>query len=93
VVVLLSDFQQLPPLRAFRTRKSPKPARSGSSTATTITLLNRRALDVAIGAIHAAVAREGPQNLAAAFAVIKKLAGIHGHPLCFRMAAIRTGYC
>src|SRR5690349_16598756 len=45
--------------------------------------LNRRTLNRAIRAEHAAIARSRPQQLLATGALVKELAGIHGHGLFF----------
>ena len=54
-------------------------------------LLDRRALHAPVGAEHAAVTGFRPEQLAAAHAVIEKLAGIDRHGLGGLMAAMRTG--
>jgi len=53
-------------------------------------LLNRRAFNRTVAAIHAAVARLGLQALVAVFAYIKILACIGGHGFFFLMSAVGT---
>ena len=52
--------------------------------------MNGRAGNVAVRAKDTAVARFGPQHRMAVLAFVKPLAGIGGHALGFKMAAIGT---
>ena len=58
--------------------------------AASLTLLPRRTRNRAIRAKHAAIACKGLKSLAAAFAVIKELAGVGRHGLNGPMAAFRA---
>jgi len=53
--------------------------------------LDRRALDCAVGAEHAAVTRLWPQQFTAAFAVVVKLTGVGRHAFPLLMSTLRTG--
>jgi hypothetical protein len=62
----------------------------GSRLAAPLVRLYRRTGNRTVGAEHAAIAWEGLQSLAAAFAVVEKLAGVSGHGLNRLMAAFRA---
>lgn len=67
---------------------SPATARHGPVL---FRLLNRRAWNVAEGAEHAAVTRQGAQHRRAMTAIIKELAGVSGHLLGRDPAALGAG--
>ena len=60
-------------------------------TAATITLLDRRTGNGAVGTEYAAVTFYGFEQGVACFAIVKPLAGIRGHGLCFPVTTFRTG--
>jgi hypothetical protein len=78
--------------RALKRKRPPSVGSLGLTTAFAPAVdLDRRARDGTVRAEHATVACLGLEALAAAFAVIKELAGIGRHRLDGPMAALRAG--
>ena len=73
--------------------RSPGTTAALSGAAAGIALLYGRAVHIAKRTKDAAVSRSWPQDLPAALAVIKPLAGIGWHGFSFNMPALGAGNC
>jgi hypothetical protein len=63
-----------------------------SSKAAAFPRLDRRAFHAAVGAVHTAVARLGPQHYTTTFTVVVELTGIGRHALPLPMSTLRARY-